>query len=107
MKKGISTLHAPVMKPVMFFARTKHYYSIDLVQGDVDDDGKMNGRVAKIDLTKFVNADIFSEEDRQLMQQVRKIQPAEINKYLNRNSPFSGFWENIIHQEKDELPEET
>jgi non-specific serine/threonine protein kinase len=30
-----------------------------------------------------------------------------VNKYINRNSPFSGFWENIIHTEGDELPEET
>jgi non-specific serine/threonine protein kinase len=42
-----------------------------------------------------------------LLQQVRKLQASEINKYLNRNSPFSGIWENIIHTDGDELPEET
>ena len=26
---------------------------------------------------------------------------------MSRNSPFSGIWENIIHHEDDELPEET
>src|SRR5690606_42071384 len=26
---------------------------------------------------------------------------------ISRNSPFSGIWENIIHQEGDDLPEET
>ena len=35
------------------------------------------------------------------------MQETEITKYLNRNSPFSGIWENIIHHEEDELPEET
>ena len=30
-----------------------------------------------------------------------------MNRYLNRNSPFSGIWENIIQQHDDELPEET
>ena len=39
--------------------------------------------------------------------QLRKLQETEINKYISRNSPFSGIWENIIHQEEDELPEET
>src|SRR5207302_1528628 len=34
-------------------------------------------------------------------------QDTEVTKYLNRNSPFSGIWENIIHHENDELPEET
>jgi non-specific serine/threonine protein kinase len=42
-----------------------------------------------------------------LLQQVRKIQASEVNKYLNRNSPFSGIWENIIQTDGDELPEET
>jgi len=45
--------------------------------------------------------------DKQLVQQVRKLQSAEINKYLDRNSPFSGIWENIIHTDGDDLPEET
>ena len=79
-----------------------------MVQGEFDEEGeKFIGRVEKLDLGKFINTDLFSEEDKQLIQQVRKLQPAEINKYLNRNSPFSGFWENIIHHENDELPEET
>src|SRR5207248_3445645 len=38
---------------------------------------------------------------------VRKLQDSEINKYVSRNSPFSGIWENIIHQEGDDLPGET
>ena len=60
-----------------------------------------------MDLTKYVNTDFFSENDKQLLQQARKLQPAELNKYLNRNSPFSGFWENIIQLDSEELPEET
>ncbi len=58
-------------------------------------------------LAKFVNTEVFSEDDKQLLQQVRKLQTSEINKYLDRNSPFSGIWENIIQTEGDELPEET
>ena len=65
------------------------------------------GKVEKLDLTKFVNTELFSEDDKQLLQQVRKLQSTEINKYLDRNSPFSGIWENIIHTDGDDLPEET
>jgi non-specific serine/threonine protein kinase len=84
------------------------FVSIDLVQGDYDEEeNKFIGRLEKLDLSKFINTNDFIEKDKQLIQQARKLQQSEINKYLNRNSPFSGFWENIIHDENEELPQET
>jgi len=65
------------------------------------------GKVEKMDLVKFVSTDPFTENDKQLIPSLRKMQEQEITKYLNRNSPFSGIWENIIHHEEDDLPEET
>jgi SNF2 family DNA or RNA helicase len=83
-------------------------FSIDLVQGEFDEERlKFVGKVEKLDLGKFINADLFTENDKQIIQQARKLQQVEINKYLNRNSPFSGFWENIIHNENEDFPEET
>jgi len=84
------------------------FISIDVVEGDYDEEKQaFVGRVEKMDLTKFINTEAFREKDKLLIQQARKLQQSEINKYLNRNSPFSGFWENIIHQENEEFPEET
>ena len=84
------------------------YVQIEAVQGEADEDfAKYTGKVEKLDLSRFVNTEVFSEEDKMLLQQVRKLLPAEVNRYLNRNSPFSGIWENIIQQHDDELPEET
>lgn len=84
------------------------YFTLDTVQGDADEDNrKYTGKVEKLDLAKFVNTELFSEDDKMLLQQVRKLQASEINRYLDRNSPFSGIWENIIHTDGDELPEET
>ena len=84
------------------------YFNIDTVQGEADEENKrFSGKVEKIDLAKFVNTEHFNEGDKQLLQQVRKLQVTEINKYLDRNSPFSGIWENIIHTDGDDLPEET
>ncbi len=84
------------------------YFIVEVIQGDTDEElKKFITRTEKLDLTKFINTESFSEEDKQLVQQVRKLQPVEVNKYLNRNSPFSGFWENIIHNDTDELLEET
>ena len=72
-----------------------------------DEQDAFVGKVVKLDLGKFINGDLFPESDRQLMPSIRKLQEGEISKYLNRNSPFSGIWENIIHHEDDALPEET
>lgn len=84
------------------------FFSIDAIQGEYDEEAeKFIGNVEKLDLTKFINVEDLSENDKQLIQQARKLQQAELNKYLNRNSPFSGFWENIIQLESEELPEET
>ena len=83
-------------------------FRLDALQGEADEENKNYiDKIEKLDLTKFVNTDIFNEEDKQLFQQVRKLQDTEVNKYLNRNSPFSGIWENIIHTDGDDLPEET
>ena len=65
------------------------------------------GKVEKLELAKFVNTEKFNEPDRQLVFSLRKTQEQEVNKYLNRNSPFSGMWENIIHTEGEELPDDT
>ena len=78
------------------------------VQGEVNEErNAFAGKTEKLDLNKFINTEVFSEEDKMLVQQLRKLQNAEITRYLNRNSPFSGIWENIIQQHNDELPEET
>ncbi len=91
-----------------FNTNTYPYFLIDAVQGDYNNDTKkLVGKTEKLDLTKYVNTEPFSEDDKMLLQQVRKLQASEINKYLNRNSPFSGIWENIIHTDGDDLPEET
>lgn len=91
-----------------FNSKTFPSFSVDAVQGEQDEDQKkFIGKVEAIDLTKYVNTDVFGEEDKMLFQQIRKLQAPEVNKFLNRNSPFSGIWENIIQNEGEELPDET
>ena len=83
-------------------------FLIEAVTGESNEDQTaFAGKVEKLDLSKFVNIDQLNESDKQLVPVLRKFQPVEITKYLNRNSPFSGIWENIIHHEEDDLPEET
>ena len=93
---------------ILFNNNQYPYIQFEAVQGEVDDAfEKYIGKVEKLDLNKFINTEPYSEDDKMLLQQLRKLLPNEITKYLNRNSPFSGFWENIIQQHNEELPEET
>lgn len=83
-------------------------FQVEAVQGESDEEQKnFLGKIEKLDLSKFVNIEILSEDDKNLVPALRRMQESEVTKYLNRNSPFSGIWENIIHHETDELPAET
>ena len=83
-------------------------FSVAAIKGEVDESStNFLGKTEVLDLTKFVNTEVFSEDDKLLFQSIRKLQDQEINKYLNRNSPFSGIWENIIHTNGEDLPDET
>jgi len=83
-------------------------FLLDAIVGESNEEQNAYvGKVEKLELTKFINTEKFNEPDRQLVFSLRKTQDQEINKYLNRNSPFSGMWENIIHTEGEELPDDT
>lgn len=93
---------------INFNAKSYPGFLIDALQGETDEQARNYiNKTEKLDLGRFVNTEVFNEPDKQLFQQLRKLQDSEINKYLNRNSPFSGIWENIIHTDGDDLPEET
>ena len=95
---------------VVFNFNKKNYpqFTVDVVIGEANDkqDGYA-GKVEKPDISRYVNTDTLPENDRELLTQLRKLQESEINKYISRNSPFSGIWENIIHTEGEDLPAET
>jgi non-specific serine/threonine protein kinase len=91
-----------------FNKKTYPYFTIDVVHGEGNDDGDgFTGKVEKVDLSKYIDTAKYSEKDKQSLSILRKLQEQEINKYISRNSPFSGIWENIIHQEDEDLPDET
>jgi non-specific serine/threonine protein kinase len=83
------------------------HFALDLVEGEMAEENGFTGIVQKLELAKYIDLESYEEKDKSLIAQIRKLQDSEINKYINRNSPFSGFWENIVHTEGDELPEET
>lgn len=104
-------LDAPAQRlGIVFNFNQKGYpgFSIDAITGESNDEvSAYVGKVEKLDLSKFINVEVYNDNDKHLIAPLRKMQEGEITKYLNRNSPFSGIWENIIHHEEDDLPEET
>lgn len=91
-----------------FGKKTYPHFTIDVILGEAGDSGDaFAGKTEKLDISRYVETDKLSEEDKVLLTSLRKLQEAEINKYISRNSPFSGIWENIIHSDDDDLPEET
>ncbi|MGZ5286741.1 MAG: helicase SNF2, partial [Flavisolibacter sp.] len=92
---------------INFNKKAYPFFTVELVEGEMDEDANFAGNVQKLDLSRYVNVDAYSDEDKNLVTVVRKLQDSEISKYVSRNSPFSGIWENIIHHEDDELPGDT
>ncbi len=82
--------------------------SIELVSGELNEEDLLFvGKVEKIDVQKYVPTSGMNPEDVNLLNAVRKFHSSEVDKYLSRNSPFSGIWENVIQSEEDGLPSET
>jgi len=84
------------------------YISLNVIKGEVNEEGTaFVGKVEKVDLPKFAVTEEMKEEDKNLVQMVRKLQSAELTKYLNKNSPFMGIWDTILHADETNLPDET
>lgn len=95
---------------IVFLSSAKQYPYIlaEAVQGSANDEHTgFEDKVERLDLSKYINTDVFTDTDKQLVHELRKILPGEVNRFLNRNSPFSGIWENIIVHADDTLPAET
>jgi len=91
-----------------FDKKSYPFFTADVVLGEPDETNNgFVGKVEKLDISRYVNTENLPDSDKDLLTVLRKLQPAEINKYVSRNSPFSGIWENIIHHEDDDLPAET
>ena len=120
-KEAFITTEVPVMEKAAFklgvVVTTNEldypYISIEAVQGETDDDfSKYSGKSERLDLNKFINTEVFNEDDKMTVQQLRKLMQSEVTKYLTRNSPFSGVWDNIVQVDTidgrpDVMPEET
>ncbi len=89
-------------------AKQYPYVQLDAVMGEANEaHNAFIGNVEKVDLTKYINAENLEDVDKQMLPQLRKLLPGEVSKYINRNTPFGSFDNEIIQQHDDELSEET
>jgi SNF2 family DNA or RNA helicase len=73
------------------------HFTIEIIEGEIGDDTRIFiGNVRKLDITKYVALDKYTELDKSVIANARKILPAEINKYIAKNSSYGDMWENII-----------
>jgi superfamily II DNA or RNA helicase len=102
---------APAHRLGIVFVETPGKYpgfDVELVVGEIDEEQMVFlGKVEHLDLSKYVPTAELNANDISLLNAVRKLQRTELDKYLSRNSPFSGIWENIIYSEEEGLPAET
>ncbi|TXH21661.1 MAG: helicase SNF2 [Chitinophagaceae bacterium] len=65
------------------------YFNISIIEGVLDEDGEQFvDHISLLEINKYIDESLFNEDQNILIQNVRKIQPAEVNKYVNRNLPF-------------------
>lgn len=78
------------------------------IAGDTDEEKtRYISKVTRLDVTRYVNAEQLSDTDKLTLELLRKLQPGEVSKFIDKNSPFAGIWENIVHQQQEGLPDET
>lgn len=74
------------------------YFNIDLVEGELALTGdEFAGNIVKVDTTKYIEPENYTPADREMLPIVRKLQKAEVNRFIAKNSPFGEIWENIVH----------
>jgi non-specific serine/threonine protein kinase len=84
------------------------YLLMSVIKGEVNEDGTtFVSKVEKVDLPKFVIPHEIREEDKNLIQLIRKLQSSDLIKFLDKNSPFMGIWDTILAGEEEGLPNDT
>lgn len=85
LKLGLAVVQEPSQYPYIFLEAFKGAANADMTgfEGDAE----------WLDLNKYIDLDLYSEEDKEIIAQVRKTLWTEVRKYMDRNSPFDTAWE--------------
>lgn len=73
-----------------FNKHTYPYFAIDAIIGEANEEqAGFAGKVELIDVGKYIDTDNYNEKDVALLNNIRKLQDAELKKYIVRNMPFA------------------
>lgn len=66
--------------------------AVELITGETNEEQTaFTGKVERIELNKYINADVFEPLEQEWIALARKVQPEEIVKYLRKSLPFGDF----------------
>jgi superfamily II DNA or RNA helicase len=83
-------------------------FTIDVIEGIANDKGnELLPNIAKLDISKYIDLEKYTPEEAVLVQMCRKMQPEEIKKFLDRNSPFAKMLDSIITDDEEPISDDN
>lgn len=73
------------------------HFEIKVVEGEILDEAKEFGTASlvELDISRYFDTKQYSLQDRSLIQQLRKLNTLEIEKFIARHSPYGDLWKSI------------
>ena len=107
-KPAAKNLHTYLGAVLNFNAKKYPGFTPELIKAEMDSyTKKLLGKVEHLDLGKNLNIDEITEQEKKVLAQLRKMQPGEVTRFLEKPFNHFGFLDNIIIPEGEELAEET
>jgi SNF2 family DNA or RNA helicase len=73
------------------------FFTLDIVEGETNEKGtRFVDTVRTLDIGKYMPLERYKEVERTIIATVRKLMPAEVSKYIGKNSVYGDMWENIL-----------
>jgi SNF2 family DNA or RNA helicase len=97
-----------ILKPLnIVISQTKKFPFIQLipVTGQAGEDGNIVGNLEIVDINRNIEGKGFNGSQIEVLQMVRKLLNTEVSRYVQRNSPFAGFWDSLKNDDNTELPD--
>lgn len=93
---------------INFNKKTYPYFSVEAVSGEIEDSHALfAGKATALDISKYIDTSIYTEQDVSLLNSIRKLQDAELQKYITRNTPFGDVLNEDITPVTDEITKDT
>jgi superfamily II DNA or RNA helicase len=72
------------------------YLIITAVTGTQDANSGITGNLEIVDINRNFEGKGFNSAQIEILQVLRKLQHTEVNRYVQRNSPFAGHWDSLV-----------